>query len=58
MLSDFLHHFHRQGAVALGIDLGHVRLGVAQDDLRGLQAELLPDLGSAGVPQLVGVPVG
>ena len=49
-LPDFLHDVIRQGLVTLGIDLGNVGLGVAENDLRGFQAELLADFGARAVP--------
>ena len=58
MLPDFLHNVHCQALVTLRIDLGHVGLGMAQNDLCGLQAELLPHFGSAGVPEAVRCPIG
>src|SRR5262249_43821022 len=47
----------RQRQVPLGVDLRYVRAAVAEGDLGSLQAELPPQLGGEGVPQLVRVPV-
>ena len=45
------------GQVPLGVHLGHVGPGVAEEHLGGLQAVAPPDLGREQVPELVRVPV-
>ena len=42
--------------VALGVDLHDVGIRVAEEDLRGLEAELLADARGIPVPELVRVP--
>jgi len=43
MLAYLRGHCYRLVHVALGVNLGYVGLGVAEEDLGGLQAEILPD---------------
>ena len=53
--ADLGHDRTRSRQVSLGIDLRHVGLGVAEDDLSSLEAEPPADRGRRRVPQLVEV---
>jgi hypothetical protein len=51
-LADLGHDAGRQGLVALRVQLGHVRVFVAEDALTGFQPIALSDLGGTPVAEL------
>jgi hypothetical protein len=52
LLPDLRHHGMGLGHVAFGVDLGHVGLGMTEDDLGGFESEFCPDQCGGGMSEL------